>query len=260
MNTHVRDSFVDVPGGRVFVRHWSRSQNSLPPIILLHDSLGSVELWRHFPEALAKAASRDVIVYDRLGFGRSSPRNELPSSEFITEEAEIYFPALQTALGISRFALFGHSVGGGMSLAIASRNPGCEAVISESAQAFIEPHTLVGVSAAKKQFADLRKFERLTKWHGEKARWVLDAWTEVWLSPAFASWSLDEYLGDITCPVLAIHGDADEFGTAAFPQRIVSKVKGPSEIAVLEDCGHVPHREKQNELLRLTVSFLKRYS
>lgn len=253
------DLSVDVPGGSVFVRRWNLGHNSRPPIILLHDSLGCVELWRDFPEALATAASRDVIAYDRLGFGKSTPRRELPSIDFIFEEGATFFPAIQQALGITRFSLLGHSVGGAMAIVIAAlQREACEAVITESAQAFVEPLTLSGIRAGKAQFGAPEQFAKLAKWHGEKAQWVLDAWTEVWQSPEFSSWNLDQHLGQVNCPVLAIHGDGDEYGSLEFPRRITSRVSGPSEMAILDNCGHVPHRERKEEVLGLISSFLER--
>jgi pimeloyl-ACP methyl ester carboxylesterase len=260
MTTDPRDTLVEVPGGRVFVRHWSLGQRARPPIILLHDSLGSVDQWRDFPEALAAATGRQVLAYDRLGFGRSTARVEQPSVDFVSEEALTFFPPVQRALGVTRFSLFGHSVGGAMALVIAASQPAaCEAVITEAAQAFVEPATLAGIRAAKTQFAKPEQFEKMVRWHGEKARWVLDAWTEVWLSREFSSWSLDPVLGKVTCPVLAIHGDRDEYGSQEFPRRITSGVAGPSQLAILTDCGHVPHREKRAEVLRLTSERLSRY-
>jgi pimeloyl-ACP methyl ester carboxylesterase len=254
------DSYVAVPGGKLFVRRWSFEKSEQPPIILLHDSLGCVDLWRDFPVALANATSRSIIAYDRLGFGKSTPRIAPPSFDFITEEAEIYFPAILRTLGLNRFVLFGYSVGGGMSVVIASRFQNeCEAVIIESAQAFVEPHTIAGLRAAKEQFSNPAHFARLEKWHGERARWVLDAWIETWLSPEFQDWNLDEHLRKITCPVLAIHGDRDEYGSEEFPRRIAGLVVGPSEMEIMKDCGHMPHREKEEEVLRLTASFLDRH-
>ena len=183
---------------------------------------------------------------------------ERPSVDFISEEAETFFPALQRALGITQFSLFGHSVGGAMALVIAaSQRERCEAVITESAQAFVEPRTLAGIRAAKVKFGDPEQFEKLARWHGEKARWVLDAWTEVWLSPPFLSWNIDQHLGNVRCPVLAIHGDVDEYGSVEFPRRITSKVRGPSELAILDQCGHVPHRERKEEVLRVAAAFLE---
>lgn len=259
MSIKIIDSPIAVPGGTVFVRRWNVDHSNRPPILLLHDSLGCVELWRDFPESLAQTSKRDVIAYDRLGFGKSTRRVERPSINFIDEEADPFFPTIKRALDITRFSLFGHSVGGAMALAIAaSQSKTCQAVITESAQAFVEPRTLSGIHAAKAQFSDPDQFEKITRLHGDKARWVLDAWTEVWLSPDFLSWNLDDHLVKINCPVLSIHGDSDEYGSVAFPRRITSKVNGPSELAILNQCGHVPHRERKEEVLRLTAQFLER--
>ena len=258
MSTEVQDSLVAVPGGRIFFRRWSSGPDNLPPIILLHDSLGSVEQWRAFPAALEKATGRHVIAYDRLGFGRSTQRIEPPSVDFICEEALTFFPAIQHALGITRFSLFGHSVGGAMALVIAAAQwEGCDAVITEAAQAFVEARTLAAIRAAKAQLSEPERFAKLADWHGEKARWVLNAWTEVWLSPEFSSWNLDQHLGKVRCPVLAIHGDLDEYGSVEFARRITSQVTGPSELAILSHCGHVPHRERKEEVLSLSAAFLE---
>ena len=259
MSIDIIDSLAHVPGGRVFIRRWNSGNNQHAPIILLHDSLGCVELWRDFPAALAKLANREVIAYDRLGFGKSTPRTERPSANFVFEEGEIFFPAIQHALGLTRFSLFGHSVGGAMALVIAAlQGEGCEAVMTEAAQCFVEPLTLSSISAAKEQFSDAAQFARIAKWHGENAQWVVDAWTGVWLSSEFLTWNLDQHLSQVRCPVLAVHGDRDEYGSLEFPRRIASGAGGLSEMAILEDCGHVPHRERKEEVLRLVSSFLTR--
>lgn len=258
MSVEVRDSRVDVPGGSVLVRRWHLDESQRPPIVLLHDSLGSIEQWRDFPDALAGAVGRDVLAYDRLGFGKSAARVDRPSAAFVTDEATTFFPAIQRALGLGTFCLFGHSVGGAMALAIAGRNTGCEAVITEAAQAFVEERTQAGIRSARAQFDEPQQFEKLVRWHGAKARWVLDAWTGVWLSPEYRSWSLDDELARVSCPVLAIHGDGDEYGSVEFPRRIAGRVRGPAELAILTHCGHIPHRERRAEVLRLCASFLAR--
>ncbi|NJD91401.1 MAG: alpha/beta hydrolase [Geobacter sp.] len=255
---NTEDALVDVPGGTVFVRQWTpEAVSSGTPMVLLHDSLGCVELWRDFPEALALTLQRPVVAYDRLGFGRSTARSGLPSVNFIGEEAEIYFPAVRAALGINRFSLFGHSVGGAMVIMIAAAlGAACDLVVTESAQAFVEPRTREGIIAAKELFQSPGQLNKLARWHGDKAQWVLDAWTETWLSPAFSSWTLEPYLSKVFCPVLAIHGDLDEYGSLEFPRRIAGGVKGPSQVAILEKCGHVPHREQQDKVLQLVTSFM----
>lgn len=253
------DRLVDVDGGSTFVRRWTppRVRDDMP-LVLLHDSLGSVEQWRDFPARLAERLQRTVIAYDRPGFGRSSQRRDAPSPDFIAEEARGHFPALRDALALDAFALFGHSVGGAMAIVIAAmQGDACRFVITESAQAFVEARTLDGIRAAKRQFEDEAHFARLARWHGERARWVLQAWTEVWLDPAFAAWRLDPWLPRVQCPVLAIHGDRDEFGSTAFPRRIAAGVAGPAALALLAQCGHVPHREQMDAVLQHVDDFTR---
>lgn len=256
------DLYVDVSGGRVFVRRWMpQTQVDEVPVVLLHDSLGCVRMWRDFPEQLACRLGKQVIAYDRLGFGESSERQLPPSLEFIEEEALSTFPELCQALNLKRVIPFGHSVGGGMAINIAAHHVSaglCSAVITESAQAFVEQRTLDGILAAKKIFSDPAQLSKLSKYHGAKAQWVLDAWTETWLAPAFCDWSLDSHLKQIRCPVLAIHGDNDEFGSCAFPRRIAGGVESDSEAVILEGFGHVPHRENPEKVMDVVSGFLSK--
>lgn len=256
--TVYQDQRVEITQGQLFVRQWIPSAlKSNIPLILLHDSLGSVAQWRDFPVQLAERLERPVMAYDRLGFGQSSACLDQPSVTFIVEEAEIIFPALCQAMGIERFILLGHSVGGVMALTIAStQTEACTAAITLAAQAFVEERTRQGIREAKQQFAQDKVFDKLTKWHGDKARWVLDAWTETWLSPAFDAWSLDHYLQRINTPLLVIHGDSDEYGSIAFPKRIVEGVAGPSTAVIMPNCGHLPHAEYPAEVLDLINKFL----
>jgi len=257
IGTH--DALVEVPSGQVFVRTWTpRPAGGEPPIVLLHDSLGSVELWRDFPEKLAARTGRCVIAYDRLGFGRSTPRTAPIPMSFIRDEAELHWPALRQALGLGEYVLFGHSVGGVMSLGVAAAGTEpCVAVVSESAQPFVEERTREGIRRARDGFlTDPAQFAKLTRWHGERAAWVLASWTDTWLASAFDAWSLRDDLPGVRCPVLVIHGDQDEYGSRAFPELIGARVSGPVEMAVLAGCGHVPHRERASEVLDRVAGLL----
>jgi len=230
------------------------------PILLFHDSLGCVALWRSFPAALAAATGRRVVAYDRLGFGRSDPHPGHLTLGFVAAEAA-NVPLLCEALGIADFVACGHSVGGGMAVAASAALPNAiTAVITAAAQAFVEDRTAAGIRAAREAFAAPGQIERLARHHGDKARWVLDAWTETWLSPRFADWTLDDDLRRLRCPVLAIHGDRDEYGSRLHPERIGRLSGGPCEVLILDDCGHVPHREKADDVLRAVSVFLRRRS
>ena len=254
------EKYVDVPGGSVYVRIWHPAEPSTsPPIVLLHDSLGCVALWREFPAQLSLSLGRTVVAYDRLGFGRSSERVERPSRRFIDEEAEIVFPSLCASLGLKAVVPFGHSVGGGMAIAIAaihSRAKLCSSLIAESAQPFIEEQTINGIEAAKQYFSNPINMEKLTKYHGNKAHWVLAAWTETWLDPEFRGWNLVCHLKEVQCPVLAIHGDNDEYGSVAFPNFIAGSVSGHSLAVIMDGVAHVPHHEDPRKVMEIVKSFL----
>jgi pimeloyl-ACP methyl ester carboxylesterase len=254
----VIDHRIDVPGGGIFAREWSGSGASMAaPLILIHDSLGCVELWRDFPAQLAADTRRRVIAYDRLGFGRSDRRTDQLTPAFVADEARIYLPSLLRHFGIDRFVAFGHSVGGGMAVHCATAlAPACPALVLESAQMFAEDRTLQGIAAAKIDFQDSANMARLRRYHGDNAKWVLDAWIETWLSPAFASWTLERELPRVRCPVLAIHGGHDEFGSLRHPELIRTLAGGRVETRILDQCGHVPHREQPSTIVDLVVRFL----
>jgi pimeloyl-ACP methyl ester carboxylesterase len=176
-----KELFVDVGGGSIYIKQWiPENPKYTAPIVLMHDSLGCVDLWRNFPEELARSLSCVVIAYDRLGFGRSSVNENIPSVNFVWDEADFY----------------------------------------------VEELTVKGVREAQTLFQRPEQMERLKKWHGNKASWVLSAWVEIWLSAKFSAWSLQSRIGKVTCPVLAIHGDRDEYGSIAFPKYIVENTAG----------------------------------
>ena len=248
---HMAEHWVHHPRGRLFARSWTPAgELHAAPLVLLHDSLGCVELWRDFPAALAEATSRRVVAYDRLGFGRSDGREGGMPLDFIAEEAKSFFPVVLEQLGIDRFVVFGHSVGGGMAVNCAAELSGrCEALITESAQAFVEDRTVQGLLAAREQFKQAGQMERLARYHGDKAAWVLEAWLGTWLSPAFAAWSLEDVLPRVTCPALALHGSEDEYGSARHLEMIGRLAGGPARVLLLAGAGHVPHREQPAQVL-----------
>lgn len=257
----VEDRRIETGGqGSMQARCWRHAGGTagLPPILLFHDSLGSIGLWRNFPETLARATGRDVIAYDRLGFGESDPRMDRLSNDFIRSEAAQLVPIVCDALGIDRFVAFGHSVGGGMAVHCAALHPQrCVALVTESAQAFVEERTREGIRAAREVFRDPAQFAKLARYHGDKTRWALSAWIDTWLSPGFAGWSLDDVLPQVECPTLVIHGADDEYGSVAHPRRIAESVRGPCFMEILPGTRHVPHREQEAWVAERVASFLQ---
>ena len=254
------DHRIGTERGTLFARAWAPTdvrRDLDATILLFHDSLGCVDLWRDFPQRLAVATHRSVVAYDRLGFGRSDAHPGRLPVTFIRDEAATVVPRVCETLGLDAIIPFGHSVGGGMAIATGARWPErCAAVVTEAAQTFVEDRTVAGLRAARSDFDRPGQLERLARYHGAKARWVLDAWIETWLSAEFADWRLDDDLRGVRCPTLALHGDRDEYGSARHPERIASLTNGPSRAVILEGCGHVPHREQPTRVLAEVATFL----
>ncbi len=251
------DIWVTGPNEEIFVRAWNYSLDSKSPIVLLHDSLGSVELWRNFPELLSEATKRPVIAYDRPGFGKSHELYAPLSADFIADESAITFQTVRNKLGIQKFIALGHSVGGAMAIHCASRYPdACEAVITLAAQSFVEDRTLQGVKSAQQLFKDPNQVDKLKKYHGDKTKWVLDAWMNTWLSEEFALWSLSTALPKVTAKLLAIHGKNDEYGSVEHPERIVNFTGGESRLMLMDNTAHFPHREHPQKVVDAIKEFL----
>lgn len=247
---------LDIGGHRLFVQLWQPDGGrDAAPVLLFHDSLGSVELWRDLPQRLAEGSGRVVIAYDRAGFGRSAPRAGRPPLDFIAQEAGVA-AALADALGFGRFVAAGHSVGGGMAVETAAALPDRVAgLMTISAQAFVEDVTAAGIRVAKAMFAAPENLTRIARYHGDKARWVVDAWTECWLHPDFARWSLDAALAQVRCPALVIHGGNDEYGSTAHPHRIADATG--ARLVLIDGAGHLPHRETPDQVIGEMTAFLR---
>jgi pimeloyl-ACP methyl ester carboxylesterase len=260
MTIEITEHSVRAPKGTIYAKLWTPEvAKALPPIVLWHDSIGCVDMWRGFPALLAARLGRPILAYDRLGFGRSSRRRDMPSVRFVSEEAEIWVSLILSELRLSQFVAMGHSVGGSMAVVAAARFPQhCQAVITESAQPYVEDHTLCSIAAAKVKFSAPAELAKLERYHGDKSRWVVDAWTDTWLSPEFRNWNIRAELAEVKCPLLAIHGEKDEFGSLAFPEVLSTLSGGPSEKLILPGCGHIPHREMEIKVLQKIEGFLAR--
>jgi pimeloyl-ACP methyl ester carboxylesterase len=98
------DSRIEVPGGKIQMRIWTPSGATIEPVILFHDSLGCIDLWRDFPAQLAQHLARPVMAYDRLGYGQSDKRSDdliqstRAGNSFIYEEAQKFFPLVLEGL------------------------------------------------------------------------------------------------------------------------------------------------------------------
>ncbi len=215
-----------------------------PTLIFLHEGLGSVALWRDFPQKLAAATGAPALVYSRHGYGKSDPLRNDRAVDYMHVEALTVLPELRYKLGLDDVVLVGHSDGASIALihAGAGKWP-VRGLIVEAPHVFVEDVSIAAITAAKHAFETGDLSSRLERYHVDCAG-AFWGWNKIWLHPEFREWNITEYLPGVRYPVLAIQGADDEYGTLAQLDAVTSGVSGPTEKIVLPDCGHAPHREK----------------
>ncbi|UOQ53564.1 alpha/beta fold hydrolase [Hymenobacter cellulosivorans] len=228
-----------------------------PQLVLLHDSLGCITLWRDFPELLAQATGLTVLAYDRRGYGQSAPFGPEPRTKRYLEEEAANVNRVLAACGIARAVLLGHSDGGTLALLAAALEPArTAAIITIGAHVFVEDVTLAGIRAAQEQYRTTDLPARLARYHGPKTEAVFRAWADTWLQPEFRSWNVESYLPRVTCPVLVLQGTEDEYGTAAQVTAIASGVAGTATAHLLPGLGHSPQRQAPAAVVTLAAEFV----
>lgn len=228
-----------------------------PCLVLLHEGLGCVALWRGFPEALVRATGLSAFSYSRVGYGRSSPAPGPLSLDYHQVEAHAVLPRVLAAAGIRHPILIGHSDGGTIALIYAATaEPAPLAVVTMAAHVFNEETTRRGIMEARKAFtgSDLRS--RLAVYHGNNVDNAFWGWCDTWLSAGFRNWTVEAALPGVDCPVLVLQGECDQYGTAAQVSAIASGVSGPARALMLPDCGHAPHLEQPADTCAVLAAFL----
>jgi len=253
----VFDSDIEIDGISLRVRKIeSGSGSKRPPIVFLHDSLGCIDVWRDFPQRLCDKSKRDGVVYDRQGYGKSDPFTRARDIGYLEREAET-LAKLVAKLELGKCVLFGHSDGGSIALIAAAKSPELVAgVITEGAHVFVEEITLEGIRQAQKLFAKTDLKQRITKYHGDKTEGVISAWIDTWLSCEYRDFNMEHFLPSIKCPVLAIQGVGDEYGSEKQVDAIVEKVSGPSTKDIVDYARHTPHKEAADYTLNITSTYI----
>jgi pimeloyl-ACP methyl ester carboxylesterase len=252
-------SFLIVGGRRLEARWW-RTPGPAPtpaPIVLLHEGLGSVSTWREFPSALAAATGRDVFAYSRLGHGRSAARGGGLAVDFMHVEADGVVPRVLDAAGIDRAVLLGHSDGGSIALLAAARWPDRIAALAlEAPHVFVEDLSVASIAAIGQRFLADGDLKRRLAAHHEHVDEVFWGWHDVWLSPAFRTWNIEDEVARVRCRVLALQGLDDEYGTSAQIHAIERVATAPLTAALIQKCGHSPHRDQPNLVLDRLAAFM----
>jgi pimeloyl-ACP methyl ester carboxylesterase len=257
-------AFVEVPwdGRAVRIEHcWiARERSDRPLIVFLHEGLGSVAMWKDFPDALCRAADARGLVYSRPGYGRSTPRgrDEAWGLDFMHRQAHEVLPALLQTLDVNdKPWLFGHSDGASIALLYASRFADRLAgAIVLAPHIKVEQISVQSIAKARTAYEKTDLRQRLAKYHDDpdSAFW---GWNDIWLHPPFKHWSIEDELESIACPLLAVQGLDDEYGTLEQIRGIARRVPH-TELLELPDCGHSPHKDQTARVIAAATSFIQR--
>lgn len=270
--------FVTVDGIRLELRHIATASGAreLAPIVFLHEGLGSVAMWRDWPDQVCAATGRAGIVYSRRGYGWSDPVPDVRAASFerngqrcgrllpdyMHREAWQVLPGLLKECAVSRPVLLGHSDGATIALLHASRHP-VSACIVMAPHLFVEDISTQSIAQARDAYVqgDLR--QRLARYHSnvDSAFWQ---WNDIWLSAEFRSFDIQQECASITAPVLAIQGVDDPYGgmrqidsiAGALRDQDSSQTGSGVQLEKLASCGHSPHRDQPERTLAAVTAFL----
>ena len=243
---------VEVGGRPIEVRDLPGTSDGAP-LVLLHEGLGSVGLWREFPAQLQAATGRRLIVFSRHGHGRSAPPPRPRTPAFFHEEALDVLPELLSALRVSEPVLVGHSDGASIALIHAAHHP-VSGLVLLAPHVFVEEICVTAIRGTRQTFVEGELRARMARHHDDPdaAFW---GWCDVWLDPAFPEWSLEKEAAMLQVPTLLIQGAEDPYGTLAQLDRIEARARGPVSRLVL-DGGHSPHLEHGPQVAEAVAAFL----
>lgn len=259
MTSVIRDTFELRAAGRRLV-----AGRLLPPraargpvLVFLHEGLGSIAQWRDVPAALCTATGLPGLVYERWGFGGSAALDAPRTPRYLHDEALVSLPEVLHGAGVDDYVLVGHSDGGSIALLHASSRPaGLRGIVTEAAHVFVEELTLSGIRAAVQLWQQGDLAARLARYHGDKTAATFAGWADTWLSADFRAWNIEAELRGIRCPVFALQGRDDEYGTPAQIAAIARGVAGRVDTWLVPACAHVPHLQARSVVLRAIAAFV----
>jgi pimeloyl-ACP methyl ester carboxylesterase len=255
---------VEAGGKRLEYEWLGPGPAAAPTLVFLHDGQGCVDTWRDFPAALAAATGCGALVYSRAGYGGSEGLPGPWPVSFMHDEALAALPQVVAALGVRDGFLVGHSDGASISLIYAAAAAAgavggwLRGMALEAPHVFVEPVCLESIAKLPALYRQPDLWRRMVRHHGANAQGCFESWVEVWLRPEFRSWSIEDLLPRVRCPVLAIQGDQDPYGTLDQLRAVAAGCAGPTETLVVPSCGHTPHRQQRDATLAAMSGFLRR--
>ncbi|MDX1635355.1 MAG: alpha/beta hydrolase [Marinobacter sp.] len=240
------------------VRRWHQPGGSDHTLVLLHEALGNIELWRDFPMQLARATGLDVLAYDRRGYGSSTPEAYPRPMDYLEVEGEVWLPRLLEALALDQVILVGHSDGGSIVLVGAGAMPDrVTGLVTMAPHITVDRLTIQGIRETAERYRTTDLPERLARRHGERGRLLFDAWQDTWLDPEFQQrMNFEPWLARIRCPTLVLQGENDEYGLPEQVHSIVERLGARARGLMVPEAGHFPHAQQPEFVVSAIRSFV----
>ena len=248
-------SFVELDGARLETLRIEARDAAAPPIVFLHEGLGSVAMWRDFPAQVAASTGAETIVYSRRGYGRSARLAGPRAVDYMQTEAREVLPRLLARLGINEPLLIGHSDGASIALIYAGASLPAAGLVLMAPHVFVEDVTVASIAAAREAYRTTDLPQRLGRYHDDPDG-AFRGWNDIWLDPAFRSWNIEACVPGVTAPMLLIQGENDEYGTRAQVEAVKRLAMARCELALLPNCGHSPQRDQPARTLELITRFV----
>lgn len=250
---------TDVNGKALECASFGPSPDKAPTIVMLHEGLGSVGLWRDLPGRLAQLTGYGVLAYSRAGYGQSDACDLPRPTDYQTREALDVLPQVLDAAGVQKTVLLGHSDGATMAAIYAGTcaDMRVRGLILMAPHFFVEPVGMAAIAKARQAYETGDLKARLAKYHANVDAAFL-GWNDAWLGLAEEDWNVGEVIDYLRIPTLAIQGAQDEYGTRAQIDELVARSYAPVDVAWLQNCGHIPHQDQPEATLAAIEEFCER--
>jgi pimeloyl-ACP methyl ester carboxylesterase len=247
-----------VNGRSLESKWWGPGPETAATLVLLHEGLGCVALWRDFPEALVEATGCGVFAYSRFGYGGSDPVTLPRPMTYMHDEALSVQPHVLDAAGVRRGILLGHSDGGSIAAiyAGAAHDARVHGVVMLAAHFFVEELNIAAIRAIRRTYEEGDLRTRLARYH-QDVDVAFRGWNDAWLDPRFRDFDITDQVASIRVPILALQGAEDPYGSDEQLRVLERAARCDVETRMIDGAQHSPHLEARQATLDAIVPFVR---
>jgi pimeloyl-ACP methyl ester carboxylesterase len=254
-------NFMEIDGVKLEAVCYGPAPQDAPTIIMLHEGLGCVALWRDFPQQIAAETGLGVFVYSRVGYGASDPFSLPRPLDYMHQEADLVLSKVLDEIGFQSGILLGHSDGASIAAIYAGTREDhrVRGLVLIAPHFFTEDVGLASIAEARDAYESGNLRDKLAKYHKDVDNAFL-GWNGAWLDPKFRQWNISEVIDYWRIPVLVIQGREDQYGTLAQIDEIESRIYSPLDVVIIDDCKHSPYLEATDKVISVVGEFVERLS